>query len=417
MRTSIFDLDRVKEILDTLSRNKSRTLLTGFGIFWGMFMLLTMSGGGAGLKALLQRNFAGFATNSVIMAPNVTSKPYKGFMRGRRWSMHLDDVEYLRQAVPEAEVISPVISFWSRDAVYSDKSFTAILKGNTADYALIETPEMKYGRFISEMDIIQKRKVCVIGNRVWQTLFGRGVNPCGKFIRVGGTWLEVIGVNVSESNMSINGPAEESIVVPIDVLQMIYHTGSEVELVAMTARPGVPASDIQERARQALYRKYYVAPDDKTAMFVVNAEKMYSIVDNLYRGLNILVWLVGLGTLLAGAIGVSNIMMVTVRERTTEIGIRRAIGATPRMILGQIMTESIVLTAVSGALGIMFSVLMLSGADIVVKAAGTSGVTFQVGFGTAMTAMGILAVLGLLAGLAPAYRAMSIRPVDAMRDE
>ena len=407
-------MDRIKEILDTLSRNRSRTLLTGFGIFWGMFMLLTMAGGGAGLKALLQKNFDGFATNSVLMAANTTSKPYKGFRRGREWRLHLDDVEYLREAVPEADIISPAISFWGKQAVYGDRTFQIGLKGNAADYSCIETPKMKYGRYLSEMDIIQKRKVCVIGNRVWQTLFGLGIDPCGKFIRVDGTWFEVIGVDVSESNININGSADESVVVPIDVLQMTYHTGSVVEIMAMTAKPGIPAGDVQEKARAAIYRKYYIAPDDKTAMFMVNAEKMYSIVDNLYMGLNILVWLVGLGTLLAGAIGVSNIMMVTVRERTTEIGIRRAIGATPKMILGQIMTESIVLTVIAGALGIMAAVLLLSGADI---AAGSVGVSFQVDFGTAVTALCILMVLGLLAGLAPAYRAMAIRPVDAMRDE
>lgn len=417
MGTRIFDIDGLKEILETLSRNKSRTLLTGFGIFWGMFMLLAMAGGGAGLKAMLERNFSGFATNSVLMAANVTSKAYKGFKIGRAWKLHLDDIAYLRDAVPEADVISPVISFWGKTAVYGDNNYNVIMKGNTADYSLIETPEMKYGRYINEMDIIQKRKVCVIGKRVWQTLFPADENPCGKFVRVGGTWLEVIGVNVSSSNININGSADESVVVPIDVLQMIFHTGSRIEMIAMTAKPGIPVSDVQEKTRQAIYRKYYISPEDKNAMFMVNAEKMFSIVDNLYMGLNILVWLVGLGTLLAGAIGVSNIMMVTVRERTVEIGIRRAIGATPVRILGQIMAESMILTILSGAVGIMLAVTLLSGADAVLSMAGISGVSFQVGFGTALTALGILAALGLLSGLAPAYRAMSIRPVDAMRDE
>lgn len=418
MRTRLLDIDGISEILETLARNRSRTLLTGFGIFWGMFMLLVMAGGGAGLKALLERNFAGFATNSVLMAANSTSKPYKGFGTGRVWKLHLDDAEYLRGAVPEADAICPVITFWGHDAAYGDNSFNIVLKGNSEEYARVETPQMKYGRYISEMDRLQSRKVCVIGKRVWQTLFPSMEDPCGKFIKVGGAYFEVIGVDVSESNISINGSADESVIVPINVLQMMYHTGSEVEMMAVTAKPGIPASAVQDKTRQALYRKYNIAPDDNTALFMVNAEKMYSIVDKLYAGLNILVWLVGLGTLLAGAIGVSNIMMVTVRERTVEIGIRRAIGASPKMVLMQIMAESVMLVMVAGALGILLSVLLLSGADAVIGAMDNmSGVSFQVNFRTALSALGILAALGLLSGLAPASRAMSIRPVDAMRDE
>lgn len=412
----IFDLDRFKEILDTLSRNKSRTFLTGFGIFWGIFMLLAMNGGGQGLKNILNDNFDGFATNAIIVGPNMTTKPYKGFKRGRYWSLHTDDIAYIKNMVPETEIVSAMVSRWGYQAVYKDRTYQGILKGVTPDYASIETPQMKYGRFISDMDAAQKRKVCVIGKRVYENLFPEGGDPCGKYIKVGSSYYEVVGLNMSQTNMNINGGADRSIVMPINVLQDAYNAGSRIELMAMTVNPDAESLEVQELVRQALYRKYYIAPEDKSAMIVVNAEKMFSMVDNLFKGVDLLIWLVGLGTLLAGAIGVSNIMMVTVKERTTEIGIRRAIGATPKMILGQIIMESVILTLVAGALGIMFSVMLLAVVDIG-AASGGLNYSFQVKFSTAVLAAFVLAVLGLVAGLAPAMRAMSIKPVDAMRDE
>ncbi|MGM9739819.1 MAG: ABC transporter permease [Candidatus Cryptobacteroides sp.] len=413
---NLFDLDRFKEILDTLSRNRSRTLLTGFGIFWGVFMLLAMSGGGKGLKQVLTETFAGFAQNSIIVGPDQTTKAWKGFSKGREWAFHNDDAAYLKNMLPELDVVTPMSSRWGVNAIRGDKSFNTILKGINADYQLIETPKMKYGRFISQMDVMQRRKVCVIGKKVYDNLFPQGGDPCCEYIKIGGSYYEVIGLNVTATNMSINGSSDQSIVIPMNVFQSAYNKGDEVELLAMTVRPGKPSLEVQEDVRQALYRKYLINPQDKSAMIAVNAERMYSMVDSLFKGLNLLVWLVGLGTLLAGAVGVSNIMMVTVKERTTEIGIRRAIGATPRMILGQIMSESVILTVSAGALGIMFSVLLLSVVDIVAGSLGVEA-SFQVSFGTAVLAVSVLVLLGLAAGLAPALRAMAVKPVDAMRDE
>ena len=347
---------------------------------------------------------------------STTTKAWKGFRRGRDWAFHNDDVKYLKNNVPELDVVTPVLSRWGSRAVFGENSSDVILKGLDADYGLIETPKMKYGRFISRMDVIQGRKVCVLGKRVYDNLFPQGGDPCGKYVKVGGIYYEVIGLNVSATNMSINGSADRSVVIPINLFQSAFNRGNEVELLAMTVRPGNSSTAVQEKVRQALYRKYYIHPQDKSAMIAVNAERMYSMVDSLFKGLNLLVWLVGLGTLLAGAVGVSNIMMVTVRERTTEIGIRRAIGATPRMILGQIMSESVILTVSAGALGIMFSVLLLSAVDMLAGSMGV-GASFQVSFGTAVLAVSVLAMLGLAAGLAPALRAMAVKPVDAMRDE
>ena len=182
----LFDMDSLKEILETLSKNKSRTLLTGFGVFWGVFMLLMMSGGGSGLKQLLSRNFEGFATNSILVVADRTTKPYKGFNRGRTWNFTLDDVDYLKAAIPELDVVAPVNAMWGRNATYNGRSCSGTIKGLSADYRVIEAPSIEYGRYISEADILSGRKVCVIGKRIYEELFPEGGNPCGNLSRLTG---------------------------------------------------------------------------------------------------------------------------------------------------------------------------------------------------------------------------------------
>ena len=406
------DRDSFKEILDTLLRNKSRTLLTGFGIFWGLFMLLAMLGGGQGLKSLLSSNFEGFATNTVVLVENYTTKPWKGLKEGRYWYLSLKDVDRLRMMMPELDVVTPVVSSWGQTAMYDKNSANCSLKGVKADYKYIETPKLLYGRYLNETDVLQERKVCIIGKRIYETLFPAGGDPCGKYIQVGPVYYQIVGVDVSAGDLQINGRASESVSIPLTVAQKIFNRGTNVDLICLTGKPGVKMSSLSTRTRSIIAREHLFDPDDEQALIQVNAEQLFAMVDNLFRGLNFLILLVGLGTLLAGAIGVSNIMMVTVRERTTEIGIRRAIGATPRDILGQIMLESMTLTLVAGMFGIVVSVLALAGADALKPDAG-----FQIRFWTAVGALLLLAVLGVLAGLAPAMRAMAVKPVDAMRDE
>ena len=407
------DRDSFKEILDTLLRNKSRTLLTGFGIFWGLFMLLTMLGGGSGLRSMLSSNFEGFATNTVILYASPTTKPWKGMKEGRYWNLNYKDVDRLRLMIPELDVITPVVSNWGQTAYYEEKTSNCSVKGVRADYTKVETPTLKYGRFINETDVMQERTVCVIGRRVYESLFPEGGDPCGKYIKAGPVYYRIVGVDFSPGNMSVNGRADQTVVIPLTVARKIFRWGSEnVDLICMTGKEGVKMSTLSSRIRSVIARNHLFNPADEQALFLINTEQLFSVVDNLFKGLNFLILLVGLGTLLAGAIGVSNIMMVTVRERTTEIGIRRAIGATPRDILSQIMLESITLTLVSGLFGIVLSVLLLAGADALKPDAG-----FQIGFWTAIFAALLLAALGVVAGLAPAMRAMAIKPVDAMRDE
>ncbi len=398
------DIDSYREILDTLTRNKSRSFLTGFGVFWGVFMLIALIGGGQGLKEMLNKNFDGFAQNTVMIWAQQTTKAYKGFRKGRWWAMDYKDIERLHQRVPELDVVAPILfAPWgkSNTAYYGEQSTTPRVQGVTPEYAEVISPKMYYGRFINEMDMRENRKVCVLGKKIYKDLFKEGGDPCGKKIRVDSTYYEVIGVDYNTNGgINFNGRAEEKITMPLTLM-----------------REGVVMSRITDRIRETIARAHYLDPTDEQGAMVFNTEILFQMLDNLFKGVNFLIWLVGLGTLLAGAIGVSNIMMVTVRERTTEIGIRRAIGATPKMILSQIISESIVLTLVAGMSGILFGVMILQMLEMGNTEDGIVTAHFQVGFWTAIFAAIVVSAMGVLAGLAPAARAMSIKPVDAMRDE
>ncbi len=412
-----FDIDRLTEVWEALSRNRSRSLLTGFGVFWGIFMLLSLMGGGQGLKTMLTGVLSGFATNSGFIIPGETSMPYKGFRSGRTWSMELSDIERLRREIPEIDAVTGSMGMWGSTVVFEDRESDCQGRGVMPEYARIEEPRMAYGRYINQVDIDQERKVCVLGKRIYKNLFPDGGDPCGLYVRMGDIWFQVVGVDMNNGNIGINGTADEALTIPMSVLQKLYNRGTSVDFICMTARPGYKIKDILAKSREILFREHFIDPSDKKAIFEINAEELFSIMDNLFKGVNLLIWLVGFGTLLAAAIGVSNIMMVTVKERTTEIGIRRAIGATPNMILSQVMMESMLLTLAFGFIGIILSVGFLSLGGAVASVASETPADFQVSFGAAVLVVFILTVLGLLAGLAPALRAMNIKPVDAMRDE
>lgn len=412
------DIDSYKEIIETITRNKTRSFLTGFGVFWGIFMLVVLLGGGRGMKDALSNNFEGFATNTAILFPQPTTMAYHGFRKGRTWGLVYSDVNRLKDQIPQLDVVSPMLSRWGVTAYRDDRKSSCTFKGTMPDQARVETPKLQFGRYINAMDIAQGRKVCVIGKKVYKNLFPGGSDPCGQRIRIDSAYYQVVGVDYASGNVQINGSAEESVTVPFTLMQQAYNRGDSIDLVSMTARQGVSMKSVVPQIREVIGRAHNVSPKDEKSLMVINTELMFSMVDSLFNGVNFLVWLVGIGTLLAGAIGVSNIMMVTVRERTVEIGIRRAIGATPKMILTQIISESMLLTIVAGMMGIIFAVLIL---QMLQMGAGTEDgmVTahYQVQFWTAVGALALLTVLGVFAGLAPAARAMKIKPVDAMREE
>ena len=388
------DKDTLEEILVTITRNKTRSLLTAFGVFWGIFMLVALSGGGRGMQEELQQEFEGFATNSGFVISGKTNEPYKGFRKGRWWDLEIDDVDRVA-AVPGVAMATPSIAQWGKQAVYEGNKYECNVRGLYPNYEQLEHQEMAYGRFINDVDIREGRKVCVIGKRVYED----------------SVYYQVIGMCSSEGNVNIQGQASEAVTLPYTTMQKMYNLGNKVHVVCFTMEPGVKVKDVKPEVERRIKEAHYISPTDKQAVMMLDLEAMFSMMDNLMAGVRFLTWMVGLGTLLAGAIGVSNIMMVTVKERTTEIGIRRAIGARPQDILQQILSESVVLTTVAGMAGI---------SNVLEKAANPSGVIethYQVGFGMAVGTCLLVIVLGVLAGLAPAYRAMAIKPIEAIRDE
>jgi len=418
--SKFIDSDQWEEIFDSLTKNKTRTTLTAFGIFWGIFMLILLMGGGNGLKSMLGQNFAGFASNSGFMISNTTSEPYKGFRKGRYWNIDLKDVERVKSFIPEIDVCTPTIRNWGSSAKADNHSMSVQVCGERADYNLVDNPKIKFGRAINDVDNQQHRKVCVIGSRIVEELFpslGKNGNPCGRHIQLDSISYQIIGVSGKNSGgISIGGNATTMVHLPYNTMQQMYNKGDKVDILCLTAKEGYRMSDVQYKVEALIKRTHLIHPDDTQALVKVNAEAIFSMIDNLFKGVSILVWMIGLGTLLAGAIGVSNIMIVTVKERTTEIGIRRAIGATPRDILTMVMTESVVLTLIAGMGGITLAVLVLQALENWAQT-DSPGSVFQISFGLAVGAALLLSLLGIIAGLAPALRAMKIKPVDAMREE
>jgi putative ABC transport system permease protein len=381
-------------------------------------MLVALIGGGQGLKELLNQNFEGFATNSAMVWAQPTTKAYKGFRKGRMWNMEYKDVQRLKSRIPELDVVSPVLFSNGGTAYLGDRKTTVSINGVQEDYQRVSEPKMRYGRYLNDMDVAQRRKVCVIQKKTYKDLFPGGGDPCGSFIRVDSVYYQIVGVDYSSAEgISFGGESGTTMLLPITLMQQTYNMGQNVHMIAVTGKKGVVMSTVTDRIRETIARAHTIDPEDEQGVMVFNTEVLFQMLDSLFKGVNFLIWLVGLGTLLAGAIGVSNIMMVTVRERTIEIGIRRAIGATPKMILSQIISESIVLTMVAGMSGILFAVMILQMLELANTEDGILAAHFQVGFWTAIFAALAIAAMGVLAGLAPAARAMSIKPVDAMRDE
>ena len=414
------DSDQWSEIFDSLSRNKLRSFLTAFGIFWGIFMLVLLMGGGRGLESMLGQVFTGFASNAGFVASMNTTKPYKGLKEGRSWSLDLKDIDRVKSSVPEVDVCTGTSNHWGSSAVKGDQSLSVSLSGIFPEYYEIDNPRIKAGRRLNDIDVMKNRKVCVVGARIVETLFPGKTDACGEKIQIDGITYTIVGQSGrSGDGISLNGNPLTTVEIPFTTLCRAYGRSDKIEMLCVTARKGFKMSEVQEIIGALVRNAHSVHPADKQAVLFINTEAVFTVMDDLFNGISILVWMIGLGTLLSGAIGVSNIMMVTVKERTTEIGIRRAIGATPTDILQQILSESMTLTLIAGLSGITFSVLILQLVEKIVHTNNDalSNATFQISFWLAIGASIIIALLGIAAGLGPAFRAMKIKPVDAMREE
>ena len=417
----MFDLDRWTEIWVTITRNKTRSLLTCFGVFWGILMLVILLGSGRGMQNGIMRSVNGFATNSAFFFADRTSESYKGFNKGRQWDMRNRDVESIRREVKELSAISPIIWGNSSDKniVYGMMSGTFNVKGVHPDYFQIETQKLFHGRLLNEVDERERRKVCLIGTKVKEVLF-KEEDPCGSYIRVNGIYYQVVGVvQQRASGVNIGGRSEECVFLPFSTMQQTLNQGDIIHFLCVAAKPDVQMLPVINKIKSIIKEQNFISPTDPQAVSAINLAAQFETFNNAFLGIDILIWIVGVGTLLAGIIGVSNIMMVTVKERTKEIGVRRALGAKPWNIISQIMSESLLITAMAGLMGLTVGVFLL---DVVDQLIGDPvGETMllhpAVSIQVALAATSILLLARLLAGLIPAWRAMQIKAIDAIREE
>jgi len=371
---SVIDGDHWREIYEALRRNKARTFLTAFGVFWGIFMLMVMLASGNGLWNGVSQDFRDGATNSVFIWSQRTSKPYRGLPTGRQIQLDAGDAEALRAQLADAEVVCP------------RNELGGFRGGN-------------------------------IGTRVAEVLFAKNESPLHESIRINGVTFEVIGTfKPKRPDGGDRNEEAQTIFVPFTTFQSAFHFGDRVGWFALVSKPGVPASSLETKALALLKGRHRIDPDDARALGHYNSEIEYNQITGLFTGIRALVWIVGIGTLAAGVIGVSNIMLVIVRERTSEIGIRRAVGATPLTVMGQIVFEALVLTTLAGYLGLVAGVGVV---EAIARAmAANPGEMFrdpEVPFQSALTTLLILVVSGVLAGLIPARRAVKISTVEALR--
>lgn len=414
MKNPIFDIENWREIGTTLAQNKTRTFMTAFGIFWGTAILALLIGGSAGLKSFMSRNFEGFATNVAIVFPGRTTVPYAGFNKGMPLELNINDVMNIRRAVPQIENSSAVNFMWA-NALYGQKKSNAQLTGVESGYDKIFVPIIVSGRFINEADNANNRKVCVIGKKVSEELFGTG-DAVGKEISINDIYYKVIGVAAQTSEISFGAQLDESIVIPFNTMNSAYNRGEDVNMFMMTFKSGYAPGDYEQLIRRQIINNHPISPDDPGALHYFDVSEQFKMVDNVFLGISLLAIFVGVGTLLSGIIGVGNIMWIIVRERTHEIGIRRAIGAKPRDIIIQILSESMVLTTIAGIAGICFAAIALGVAEHA-TATETGKIAFQLSFSEAMYILVTFLVLGTAAGLIPAIKAMKIKPIEALNDK
>lgn len=420
----MIDYDKWQEIFATIKKNKLRTFLTMFGVFWGIFMLMILLGSGNGLENGVQRDFSGWATNGGFMWGNRTTMAYAGFKPGRYIRFHNEDVEALRVHVEGLEKLAPrnQLGSWrgGNNVFRGDKSGPFNVYGDYPDYQFIQIVDITEGRHINEFDQRLKRKVAVIGQEVVNVLFEKEENPVGDYIKINGVFFKVIGVFKSKRNDERAARDMQTVYIPFSTFQQAFNYGNQVGWFAFSAKEGFPVSSVEAQMKEILKKRHNIHPDDESAIGSNNLEEEFGKITGLFFGISLFNWIVGIGTLLAGVIGVSNIMLIIVKERTKEIGIRKSMGATPLSIVSLIMQESIFLTAIAGYIGLVMGTLLLETVNYFMDKMDMQSGMFTnpgVDFRIAVTAFGILILCGALAGLIPARKAAAISPIEAIRTE
>lgn len=418
----MIDIDKWQEIFHTLKQNKVRTFLTAFGIFWGIFMLVIMLGAGSGLENAVYSNMGDFSKNSMFIWAQRTTKPYKGFPRNRSYYFEYNDLNALKQNIPQIKVIAPTVNGGGfRNAtliVHGLQKGSFEVYGKTPEENLIDPVNVEFGRYMNQFDILNRRKVAILGYRVYEELFKKDEDPVNKYIRVNGIYFQVIGVYKSKHSGRWGERQNTQIFIPFSTAQQVYNYPNKVDHFSIVVNDNYEVSMVQDQVMAILAKRHDLHPDDEGAFGYNNVGEDFKKMNGLFLGIRGLIWIVGIGTLLAGVIGVSNIMLIIIRERTSEFGIKRAIGATPVKVISSVLSESVFLTLMAGNLGLMFGVFVIEMVNKLLE--NGDGEMFknpEVDFKLAVVALIVILISGLLAGLIPSKRAVSIKPIEAIRTE
>jgi putative ABC transport system permease protein len=422
----MFDIDKWQEILSTIKKNKLRTFLTGFAVAWGIFMLMILLGAGNGLSNGVGSNFEGNSINAMWVWSRETSMPYAGFQSGRSIQLDMDDYS----AIGEMEKVDKISArYWIGDRTYAfgNEYGNYNTQACHPDYKVIENFQIKKGRFLNDIDMNYGRKVMVIGADIEEALF-KNVDPVGQILKVGNVPFKIIGVY---SEVDPREGTRQGLI-PLTTAQKLFNAGNRIHNLALTTHDVSKEESIQveEDIRELLAKNHKFHPDDERAVGIYNSLENYIETMNIFRTIKIFVWMIGIGTLIAGIVGVSNIMLIVVKERTKEIGIRKALGATPGSIIGLVLLESILITALAGYVGMFLGISLMEGVNFMMEqqaqaqvgANGDRGeirmfMNPTVDLRIAVSAMLLLVTSGALAGYIPAKKASSVKPIEALHDE
>jgi putative ABC transport system permease protein len=410
----MFDTDKWQEIFSTIRKNKLRTFLTGFSVAWGIFMLMILLGSGNGLQNGVNRQFESSATNTIWVWSGQTSLPYKGMKPGRNIQLVNEDYDAVKKSVKGIDKSSSRYNMWGSNTLSYKKQFGSFNVRNVyPDYAHIEKITITKGRFISDPDIGQFRKVTVISTQVEEALF-KGEDPMGKYISVNGVPFKVVGLFTDEDNRDDN---MQTVYLPISTAQRVFSGDNRINTIALTVGDASvdESKQIEQEVRSKLAALHKFDPADPRAIFTWNSLEEFQKFIRLFSSIRMFIWVIGFGTIIAGIVGVSNIMMIVVKDRTKEIGIRKAMGATPWSIVSLVLQEAVLITSFAGYFGLVLGVVVLEtvGSKIESEFFTQPSVDLRI----AIYALILLVLSGALAGFIPARKAAAIKPIEALRDE
>ena len=419
----LFKKDTWQEIYYSLRNNKLRTFLTMIGVGWGMFLYVSLLGAAKGMENGFDKLFSGFATNTIFLWAQNTSIPYEGFPKGRKMDLHLGDIDMLKRKITEIDYISPTNSrgnFGSTGEQMSRNGKSGVYSLN-GDYPIgnkISEKKLIYGRYLNDADVSQNKSVAVIGEEVYKNFFDskKNENPLGKSINVKGIFFNVIGVFRVKKGGGFEN--DQTVYIPLSTFTKMYNDGDKINVFAIVSKPTADLKIVEDKVKAELKKKNKVSPEDTNAFGSFNLGKEFSKLTGFLSGMQLLTIIVGTLTILAGVIAISNILLITVKERTKEIGIRRALGAKPSEVRNQILLESVVITLSSGLLGFMSGIFVLMILDMLTQ--NQDAFPFYnptVDYGNVFSAMAVMVILGLIIGMIPAQRAVKIRPIEALRSE